>query len=307
MEVTLVIRDGDFSMEIRNVKTFIRVAEIGNFSRAASDLGYAQSTVTAQIQALEKELGVTLFERNGKRVSLSAAGREFLEYAYDMQRCEAMALDHFSQEREPHGQIAVGVMETICASHYGKIFRQFREEFPKVDLKVVVATTLDCMDLLERGKLDVILTVDKKIYHPNWVTVHEIPTEICFFCSSDHPFANRRDVPLANLIRENFIQIEAGCNYRQAFEQYLDDRGKTIDNVFEIGYTRLIIDAVAANLGVSLLPRFTLDENLKKGKIAVFTVKEYSISMLMQVIYSENRWLTPALSAFLRTAKDVLI
>ena len=71
-------------MELRNVKTFIKIAEIGNFSRAASDLGYAQSTVTMQIQTLERELGVSLFERNGKSAVLSAAGKEFLDYAYDL-------------------------------------------------------------------------------------------------------------------------------------------------------------------------------------------------------------------------------
>ena len=178
-------------MEIRNVKTFIRVAEIGNFSKAAQDLGYAQSTVTTQIQMLEKELHVTLFERNGKRITLSAAGREFLEYAYQMQMCEAMALDHFAAGREPQGKVTVGVMETICASRYGGIFRVFRQRYPKVNLKVVVATTLECMAMLEKGTLDVILTVDKKLHHPHWISAHELATEICFFCSSGHPFCRR--------------------------------------------------------------------------------------------------------------------
>lgn len=294
-------------MELRNIKTFIRVAELGNFSKAASDLGYAQSTVTMQIQMLEKELSVPLFERNGKRVDLSSAGREFLEYAYRMQQCEAMAAEHFSGNKEPHGTLIVGVMETICASRYGEIFREFRKRYPKVTLNVVVAKTLDCMEMLEKGKLDVILTVDKKLHHPHWVTAHEIPTEICFFCSADHPFAGKENVPLERLIEEHFIQIEAGCNYRQAFEQYLSDQGKGISNVMEIGYTRLIIDAVAANLGVSLLPRFTLEEALTRGEIAVFRVKGYSISMLMQVIYSENRWLTPTLSAFLEMTREILV
>lgn len=294
-------------MELRNVKTFIKVAEIGNFSRAASDLGYAQSTVTMQIQMLERELKVTLFERNGKKVALSAAGKEFLEYAYDIQRCEAMAVEHFTAESEPHGDIVVGVMETICASHYGEIFRRFRKRYPKVNLKVVVATTLECMELLGKGKLDVILTVDRKINQPNWLTAHEIPTEICFFCAADHPFANRDGVPFAKLIQEEFIQIEAGCNYRQAFEQYLADRGERIANVMEIGYTRLIIDGVAENLGVSLLPKFTLEEALKEERIALFSVKDYHISMLMQVIYSKNRWVTPALRAFLDMTKEVLV
>ena len=89
-------------MELRNVKTFIKIAEIGNFSKAATELGYAQSTVTMQIQTLERELGVSLFERNGKSAVLSAAGKEFLDYAYNLQRCEAW---HWSILRK--GQIPV--------------------------------------------------------------------------------------------------------------------------------------------------------------------------------------------------------
>lgn len=293
-------------MELRTVKTFIKVAELGNFSRAASDLGYAQSTVTTQIQLLERELGVTLFERNGKHVSLSGAGREFLQYAYNMERCEAMALEHFSTEAAPRGRIRVGVMETICASRYGTIFREFRKRYPSVDLKVVVATTLECMELLGKGKLDVILTVDKQLHNPNWLTAHELPTEICFFCSAAHPFAQAGIVDTDALLEEQFIQIEAGCNYRQAFEEYMEDQGKFIRNVLEIGYTRLIIDGVAENLGISLLPRFTLEEALEQGRIEVFDVRNFNLAMSMQVVYSKNRWVTPALRAFLEWTKQTL-
>ena len=90
-------------MEIRNIRTFIKVSEIGNFSRAAAELGYAQSTVTTQIQALEQELQVELFERNGKRVCLSAAGVEFQRYAYEILKCEEMAVGRFTNDKEPSG------------------------------------------------------------------------------------------------------------------------------------------------------------------------------------------------------------
>ena len=92
-------------MEIRNIKTFLKVAEMGNFSRAAQDLGYAQSTVTMQIQALERELQVTLFERNGKQITLSSAGEEFRGFAYEIIKQEEMALEYFTNEEEPQGQI----------------------------------------------------------------------------------------------------------------------------------------------------------------------------------------------------------
>lgn len=293
-------------MELRNIKTFIKIAEIGNFSRAAVDLGYAQSTVTMQIQTLERELGVPLFERSGKTAVLSAAGREFLDYAYSLQRCEAMALEHFAEGAEPQGEVSVGIMETMCASRYGEIFREFKIRYPKANVKVVVATTLECMELLEKGKLDLILTVDKRINRINWMTAHEIPTEICFFCPASHPFAGKSDISLDRVLEENFIMIEEGCNYRQAFEQYVVEQRRRRPSITEIGYTRLIIDAVEANLGVSLLPKFTLEEALQEKKIALFSVKDYSISMLMQVIYSKNRWISPAMKAFLQMTREFI-
>ena len=75
-------------MELRNIKSFIKVAEFENFSKAAEVLGYAQSTITLQIQQLEQELGVNLFDRIGKRVLLSEKGRAFLSYANDMVQLE---------------------------------------------------------------------------------------------------------------------------------------------------------------------------------------------------------------------------
>lgn len=294
-------------MEIRNIKTFIKVAEMGNFSRAAADLGYAQSTVTMQIQALERELMVTLFERNGKKITLSGAGEEFQIFAYAILKQEEMALEYFTNEEDPRGQIKIGVMETMCASKYALLFKEYLKRYPNVRLNTVVATTLQCMDMLEKGKLDAILTVDKKINRPYWQTAHMVETEICFFCSSSHPFAKRDSVTMEELIRERFIQIEEGCNYRQAFEQYLAERGEEILNVQEVGYTSMIIDCVADNIGISLLPKFTLEEALQKGTISLITVEDYSISMLMQVIYSKNRWATPALRAFLEMTREYLV
>lgn len=294
-------------MELRNLKTFAKVAEIGNFSRAAQELGYAQSTVTMQIQALEQELQATLFERNGKRITLSPAGEEFREFAYEILRQERRAIDYFQKDSEPTGLIKVGVMETMCASRYGDIFKGFLKRFPKVKLKIFVASSLDCMAMLDKGELDVILTVDKKLNRPNWKTAHEKETEISFFCSKKHPFAKRKSVAVDELIKENFIQIEEGCNYRQAFEQYLADQGKWVRNIQEVGYTSMIIDCVADNLGVSLLPKFTLEQALQEDRIALINVKGYSISMLMQVIYSKNRWATPALRAFMEFSKEVLV
>lgn len=202
---------------------------MGNFSRAAAELGYGQSTVTTQIQALERELKVALFERNGKKAALSAAGEEFREYAYEMVKCEEMALEHFSNEKEPAGHIKIGVMETICASRYGEIFKQFLKKYPKVRLTTVVATTLECMDMLEKGTLDVILTVDKIINRPYWERAHMLDTEICFFCSSSHPFASGEPVTLDQLYGSVLSRSKKAAITERHLNSILASQGKSVD------------------------------------------------------------------------------
>lgn len=286
-------------MELRNIRTFIQVAELGNFSKAAENLGYAQSTVTAQIQQLEEELEVQLFQRNGKNICISEAGRKFLEYAYRINKEAKAAVDYFVNETEPMGTLRVGIMESLCNSYYVKALIEYQKCNPKVQLKVNVCTTWEAMDLLEAGELDVILTLDKRIVREDWVTKLEVTEAISFFCSIDHSFADRKEIELDELLAEPFILVEENCNYREAFEQFLAQMGKTVQWKLEIGHTAVIIDAVKAGIGVSLLPSFNLVSGLKNKDIALFTVKGCQLSMEVQLIYDKKRWMPSSLRQLL--------
>lgn len=291
-------------MEIRNIKTFIQVAELNNFSKAAGELGYTQSTVTMQIKQLEEELATQLFDRNGKRVSLSESGKKFLEYAYSMVRCEAEAKDYFLMDKEPEGELRIGIMESICASDYADFFFNFQKKYHKISLKMYICTTFEAMDLLEKGKLDVILTLDRRVIRPHWLTETEIMEEISFFCASSHPFAKRASVSIKELLQEKFILIESGCNYRQVFEQDMQEMGHSVVCRMEIGHTRMIIDAVSEQLGISLLPDFTLKMALQQNKIVRIPLADYGIRMAIQVIYDKYRWVSPVLRTFLKSISD---
>ncbi len=286
-------------MEMKNIRTFVRVAELGNFTRAAQELGYAQSTVTMQIQQLEDELRASLFARNGKRVSLSASGREFLQYAYQIIKYESMALEHFSLSGEPHGELKIGIMETICASSYADLFQDFLVRHPKIQMKLQIVTTHHALDYLDRGLFDLIFLLDNKILRPDLVTAREYPVDISFFCAASHPLAREKKVSLERLLQENFILTEKGCNYRQVFESDLAARDQTLRCVTEIGFSQYIIQAVAKQLGIGLLPSITLADALRAGSIVLIPVENYQIRMSIQVIYSNRRRVSPPLHTFL--------
>ena len=112
-------------MELRNIKSFIKVAEFENFSKAAEVLGYAQSTITLQIQQLEQELGVNLFDRIGKRVLLSEKGRAFLSYANDMVQLEAEAIETVSENPTPTGTLRIGTIESIASSFLPLLLEEY--------------------------------------------------------------------------------------------------------------------------------------------------------------------------------------
>ena len=275
-------------MELKNIRTFLRVAELGNFTKAAQELGYAQSTITTQIQQLESELQCSLFDRNGKKVTLSATGRDFMQYAYQILKYESMALEHFSPSGGPEGILSIGLMETICASEYTSIFRNFQQKYPKVSLKMQIVTTHQALDLL-----------DNKISSPNRVTAREYPVEIYFFAASTHPLAKEKEVSLDRLLQERFILTEQGCNYRQVFESELAARGQKLNCHAEIGYTPYIIQAVRSQQAIGLLPSITLQDSLEKGLISRIHVKNYQIHMSIQVIYNSNRRISLPLKVFL--------
>lgn len=291
-------------MDIKNIRTFIRVAELMNFTKAAQELGYAQSTVTSQIQQLEDELTTSLFDRNGKIITLSHAGKDFLAYAYQIIRYETEAIEYFTLSGELKGELTIGVMETIVASDYSTLFQDFISLHPQVSLKLKIVTTHEALDYIHRGKLDFIFLLDEKTYQPDMITALELPVDIVFFCAKDAPILKKEEVQLEDILTEPFILTERSCNYRNTFETYLSRHQKSLSCITEIGYTPYILEAVRRNKGIGLLPTISLQNAIEQDEISILPLQDYQITMYIQVIYNKNKPFSRLMEAFLRYVKD---
>jgi len=285
-------------MELRNVKTFIKVAELDSFSKAGESLGYVQSTVTLQMKQLEEEMGVPLFERRGKKVRLSQKGYEFLVYANKLVKCEAEAIQSVSYGGKPTGELRIGILESLSVSEYTNIIKEYMKTYPQVTLIIKIATTLELMEMLEKGVLDIIILLDRKIFNSNWEVSFEKGEKIVFFCSPQHTMANKQ-VTLADLSKEKFLLTEKGCNYRQVFEELLAEQRLEVNYCLDIGSTNTIIDYVKDELGISLLPEFNLKEGLQKQVISEISVNDCNIVLYIQVILNKHKWMSPSMKAFL--------
>lgn len=293
-------------MEIRNLKTYIEVCEKNSFTKAAQQMGYTQSTVTGQIKQLEEELGVSLFDRNGKHIQLNAMGEELLSYANRIVALEEEAKNQFSDSEIPKGLLRVGVIESVGAFLLPDILRAYMQRFPLVNIEVRTGTTREIQQMLCQNQIDLMLTLDERVTSPDWVCALEKTEDIVFLCHPGHPFAFQKAVPLSEVVCENMLLTERKCNYRQTYEHICNTYGLSQRSSLEIGSTNTILDFTQSGLGLSLLPAFTVQSRLESGRLSTFMIRDVEITMLIQLIYRKSKFCSPAMKAFIQLSKEMI-
>lgn len=123
-------------MDIRNIQTFIRVAELGSFTKAADELKYVQSTISMQIQQLERELGFPLFDRIGRKVSLTVLGRAFLDHAYEITHSIQEVAYLGKNKKDICGTLRVGVLESLLFSNMLRLLPRLKDAFQNLDVQL---------------------------------------------------------------------------------------------------------------------------------------------------------------------------
>jgi DNA-binding transcriptional LysR family regulator len=291
-------------MELRNISTFLRVAATRNFSKAAEQLGYSQSTVTIQIQQLEKELGTQLFERIGKQVSLTDQGEAFIYHANEIMRVTNEAMTFASDADIPTGFLRIGGVESLCTAILPELLLKFHKVCPKVQIVIKTATTEELIDMVKCNDIDLLFTLDKKVYGSEWIRAVQKEEEIVFVASGHHSFTNGKKVDLQTIINEPFILTEKGGSYRYELERILASYEIEIRPVLEIGNTETIIHLLEEGMGVSFLPLFSVKKAIKRGTLSQIQTDIPTIKMCSQLLYHKNKWVTPQMQTFISIVQD---
>lgn len=290
-------------MDIKNIETFIRVAEIGNFSRTAEELGYAQSTVTMQIKQLENEVGVQLFERQGKKVSLSKEGRQFLEYAYHVSKCTSEMKESFSGSREPSGILTIGIVESLCSAVFKEISQEYIKQWPNVRLKVKISGTEEILQMLKQNHVDLIITLDEEVKSQDLKLALRKEENVTFFCSRSNPLASGDIWMLQDILEEKFILPGEKNICHKHFTRLVEESSIHISSPVEIESSDFMIEYVNKNLGISFLPEILLAASSKKGGLHMFAVPDCQTKLYTQLIYKKDKWLSPAMKEFIDIAR----
>ncbi len=286
-------------MEIRNIKTFVRLAEVGNFSRVAEQTGYSQSAVTMQIKQLEEELDAALFERIGRKARLTEAGERLLPFAVNIldsvKRAEAAVLS----SNKIGGKLRIGTCESYLISVLPPVIEEMSQRCPDAEISTHTAAVSDLADMLNHNDVDLLFFLDEKIYSPQWVKVIERPERICFVASSRSHLAGKTGISIEELLSEPMYLTEKNISYRYAMEQALAARGIELHPFLETGNTDVITEFLLKNRGISFLPEYVVSDYLKEGLLSVLDVKFTDISMWSQLVYHKNKFLTPLEELFM--------
>lgn len=289
-------------MELRELSTFLNVANQQSFSKAAQVLGYTQAAVTIQIKQLETELNTKLFDRIGKQISLTHQGKIFYQYALDILNGLEEARDAVADSPELTGTLCIGSIESICTSFLPELLSEYHKQHPKVEINIITDSPEILLDKMGKNTVDIVYFVDKRMYDSKWVKVLEEPEDIIFVAQSGHPYTKKDDLTLRQVIREPFILTEKNASYRLILDQYLAAYGMEIRPFIESGSTDFIIRLLQTNQGLSFLPQFTVQNQIDAGVLAPIAVSDFNMRIWRQIVYHKDKWVTREMKAFLELA-----
>lgn len=292
-------------MELRQLATFRLLATTLSFTRTANALGYVQSSVTAQIQALEEELGVPLFDRLGKRVALTDAGQQFLGYA---ERLLALAEEARAAVTgaQVAGSLTISAPETLCTYRLPALLQQFRARYPQVRLTFRPGPVGELRRRISEGLVDVAFLLDAPL-HAAGLQVEPLVTELlCVVAPPDHPLAGAPCVQPADLAGEAILLTEVGCTYREMFTRSLAAAGVYPTTTLEFSSIEAIKQCVMAGMGITVLPAVAVAAETEQGRLVALRWAAPNFQMVTQMVWHKDKWLSPALQALLNLSREVL-
>ncbi|MFI1813898.1 LysR family transcriptional regulator [Streptomyces sp. NPDC020422] len=289
-------------MELRLLVTFEKVATVLSFTRAAAELAYAQSSVTTQIRSLESSLGVELFERLGSRIRLTEAGARLLPYARQMIELADEARAAVTAADEPAGTIAVGTMESLTSYRLPPLLELFHHRYPKVQLTLRPTLGDATRQALREGTYDLGLLMERETGHEGLESEVLGEEPLVLVAAPGHELAGRSGLTSADLAAVSLVGTEPGCAYRDLFEAELAPHSPSF---LEFGTIEASKRGVAAGLGIALLPRITVSEELASGALTALDW-EPPFTLFTQIAWRRGKRLPAHVRLFVEQARRLV-
>jgi DNA-binding transcriptional LysR family regulator len=292
-------------VDFRQLEAFVQVAAHHSFSRAAEALQLTQPSVTARIQALERELGEEMFDRGGRGVRLTDAGTIFLPYAERILQTLREAKESVEEVRGVQaGSLRLGSALTVSTYVLPRILRTFHSRYPGVEVLVHTGRSGQVLNMLLSDEVQMGLV--HSLIHPDVETVDLYADEVILVANPDHPFAANRRATIEEIGSQPVILADRGSSYYGLVHGLFRQAGVVPNVAMELDSMEATKRMVEEGLGIALLPRVCLERELKQGLLAEVAITNApAISRQIALIYRKSRKRVRTVQAFLEVLRSI--
>ena len=255
-------------MNLPDLNVFVTAARLGSVTRAARTLSTVQSNVTARIRLLERELGVQLFDRTYRGITLTPKGEQLLPYAQQLLTLAENARSVVSGPGDIRGVLRIGSLQSTASARLPEVLKAYARRYDRVDIGIETGISADLIDKVLSNRLDGAF-VSGAEEHPELDAVTSFVEELVMISPAE--YRTVRDY-LKNSSLPKVLVFKVGCHYRQRLERYLSGQGADMLNQMEFGTIDGIIGCVAAGLGIALLPRSVVERSARRKEIHMHTL-----------------------------------
>jgi DNA-binding transcriptional LysR family regulator len=290
-------------MELNQLRGFVTVVQTGSFTQAAKKLFLTQPALSLQIKALEERLEETLFERQGRQLLLTPAGRLLLERAEQILGLVKQTSEEVQALKGLQGgRLSIGTNDSNCLYVLPDLIQQFRQQFPQVELRLTNSHSSQVATWVVEGQVEFGL-VTLPILDPRLNAQPLFEREDVLVCHPDHPLGWQSSVTLAALVEYPLLLLDRGSISRVMLDQMFGQADLIPKVVMQLGSIEVIKRYVEIDLGVSIIPRFTAEQEIKEGKLQVIHL-DWLPRHSVGIVQRHKGYLSPAAQMFLEMLKN---
>ncbi len=284
-------------LTLKQLRILDAIATHGSYTKAAEAMHMTQPAVSMQIKQLEEQTGLPLFERLGKKVRITEAGRELLQHARAIQQQLAEARQAIEELRGlKRGSLHLTMAST--ANYFTpRLLAAFTHRYPEVRITLDVANREGLLRALDEGVSDLVIMGQPPAGLPV-VAERFLDNPLVIIAPPDHPLAASRSIPLARVASETFIIREQGSGTRAAVERFLARYNLERPRTIEMNSSEAIKQAVQAGLGLGVVSEHTLEMELALGRLAILDVQHFPIMRHWYLVHRQEKRLGPMAEAF---------
>jgi LysR family transcriptional regulator, low CO2-responsive transcriptional regulator len=288
-------------MDFDQLETFLEVARLSSFSRAAERRFRTQPAISSQIRALEEEVGAKLLDRSGGKVSVTAAGKLFQKWAEDSLVSRKSLLTAIAEaEHVPRGEIVVGANEGTCLHILPEVFADFKKQYPTVSVNIKRADYARILESVIDNSVDFgVVSLPVTDNRLTAVLIHR--DELAIIAPPQHPLAKSPSAALADVTMYPLLLPKAG-HTRDALEELFRERKLKPHYSMELDSSELLKRFVAADVGVGFIARSNAEEDVRAGALSVIAISDAQIKRDLALVFRKDKALSRAALAFIDIA-----